>query len=561
MPWTFLAVILAAVAFATTGDATDLAAGLVIAGGLEWDYPFRPYQARWLRDVTAVKVFAKSRQIGITWTTAFEAVMVASARAYEQPGFGMDVFIMSISADEARLFVEECAKWIRRLRPMIEALREASEIEEGDWLRTDDNDEEIQAFRIRFPSGFAIYGLPSKPSRLRGRHGYLIVDEAAQQDLREIRRAASAFRVHMGRFAYISTYLGAENDFYRLVEEARASDRMALHEVSLTDALDEAYFTEIIARQHRIPPTPEAEAEWVEGLREIAGEFFDEEFLLIVDQAGGQEIPRALVQRNATLGPDECTVIEVVARRGKPSRLVVNGAAVAVSSQPWDDADLDSMRAEVERWLDLYLSPTLARLSAEGLDLHAGLDYGKERDLSATSILQRTRTNQRRLRLHIELEHVPWPIQDLISDYIWPRIIGRLRSGCGDMGGPGAASVDRARILTGGKIVGISINEQWHATAWTRLRKRFEEGSMQIMRHHTPLEDDLASIQRRQGKIRPPKSRPGARGQTRHADAAVALALAEQSIEHDPVATIAPPPSRKVYSRADLARAQRRRRT
>lgn len=518
-----------------------------------------PYQARWVYDTSKVKVAEKSRQIGWTYATAYEAVMVASAQKYSRPGFGMDVFVMSMSAPDARKVLETCAEWIDHLRPTMRDFVGHGVIQEGDWLRVDgEKDEAIQAYRIQFPSGFSIYGLPSKPSRLRGHTGYAICDEAAQQDLGEFRKAVGAFTVWGGRVAYISTHLGAENPFYHLVEEARGSDKISLHSVSLTDAVAEGLF-ERIARKARIPATPEAEAEWIQGVKDTYKEHFDEECLLIVDQAGGQEIPRAMVQACSTVGPVECPVIEISAKAGRPSTLKINGEMVAESDRPWAESDPKETAKSVEMWLDLHLSPHLAALTAEGLDIHPGLDYGKERDLSVYTLLQRTRTNQRRQRMIIELEHVPWPIQDLIADYMWPRIDGVLRSGCGDKGGPGANSVDRAVEATNGRIVGIQISDRWHSIYWSRLRKRFEERMIAVARHHKPLEDDLASIRRHRGKIRPPKSKAGSRGQTRHADAAVALALAEQAIEIEPQSRDQAPPQRRGYSRADLTRAMRRR--
>src|SRR3546814_7785776 len=43
-------------------------------------------------------------------------------------------------------------------------------------------DQHIQAFRIRFASGFEIVALSSRPRSLRGRQGYVILDEFAFHD-------------------------------------------------------------------------------------------------------------------------------------------------------------------------------------------------------------------------------------------------------------------------------------------------------------------------------------------------------------------------------------------
>lgn len=497
------------------------------------------YQGRWFRDRSRVKIFAKSRQIGITWTTAAEAVFVAQARG--GAGGGMNVYFMSMSRDDARDFIDMCAWWIERLRPTMQGLVNAGKIEPGDWLRNDEKEEEIQAFRIRFPSGFSIYALPSKPSRLRGKTGLGIFDEAAQQDLQAIRKAATAFMVHGGRLAYISTYLGVDNDFYRLVESARdPKSRRSLHEMNFEQALADGLYRRI-CRKSGIPWSPEAEIEYTAMLREEAEDAWDEEFMLVVDRAGGQEFPRTLVQSCAKVGPDQCTIVEITARRG-PCEFWVNGELVATSARSWESgqASPEERTREIERWLDAHVSPVLARITDDGHDVHAGLDYARTVNLSSFTLLTRMRTNARRMRLLIELDQIPWDEQDTIQNYLWPRL-PNLKAGAGDKGGPGGPSVERAGERTGGRIVAVPITDDWHARQWIRLRKRFEQGMIEVPFHYKPLEDDLASIRRARGRIRPIAAKVDRRGQARHADSAVSLALAEQSIEIEPAESIRPP--------------------
>ena len=83
------------------------------------EYALLPYQRRWFYDRARLKVSAKSRQIGITWTTACEAVDVAATRPEEG---GLDVYFMTTSMDDARNFIADCAKWVTQLTPFLSGL-------------------------------------------------------------------------------------------------------------------------------------------------------------------------------------------------------------------------------------------------------------------------------------------------------------------------------------------------------------------------------------------------------------------------------------------------------
>ena len=87
-----------------------------------------PNQAAWCYDDSKLKVCEKGRQEGYTWATACESVMVASTRKGDG---GMDVYFMTTSQDDARVFISECALWVERLSPIM---RVCPDVEEYDWI-------------------------------------------------------------------------------------------------------------------------------------------------------------------------------------------------------------------------------------------------------------------------------------------------------------------------------------------------------------------------------------------------------------------------------------------
>src|SRR6266516_8031762 len=67
---------------------------------------FLPYQLRWIRDQSRLKIIEKSRQIGISFCTAYSAVKRAAAQ-----GARFDVWVSSRDEVQARLFLEDCERW------------------------------------------------------------------------------------------------------------------------------------------------------------------------------------------------------------------------------------------------------------------------------------------------------------------------------------------------------------------------------------------------------------------------------------------------------------------
>lgn len=67
------------------------------------DAIFLPYQGAWIADEARLKLMEKSRQIGISWSTAYAAV----SRTGRQ-GARHDQWVSSRDDIQARLFLEDC---------------------------------------------------------------------------------------------------------------------------------------------------------------------------------------------------------------------------------------------------------------------------------------------------------------------------------------------------------------------------------------------------------------------------------------------------------------------
>jgi phage FluMu gp28-like protein len=125
-----------------------------------------PYQQRLLASTAQVVVYEKSRRVGISWAAAAQAVLISAAAS---KAGGDDSFYIGFEKEMTRGFIDDCAFWAKHYGVA------AAEAEEFVFVDTDPTgDKSIQAFRIRFASGFTIVALTSKPRNLRSRQGFVM---------------------------------------------------------------------------------------------------------------------------------------------------------------------------------------------------------------------------------------------------------------------------------------------------------------------------------------------------------------------------------------------------
>ena len=152
----------------------------------------------------------------------------------------------------------------------------------------------------------------------------MIIDEAAfHDDLAGVMKAAIALLIWGGKVLVISTHLGEDNTFNKLIQNARA-ERTPYHVVRFTfdDALQDGLYQRICLVTNKVW-SPEAEAKWRAGIIASYGDGADEE-LFCIPSKGGAHLPAARADRGAhDLGPsgispgatrDVCGVVEVRAR-------------------------------------------------------------------------------------------------------------------------------------------------------------------------------------------------------------------------------------------------------
>lgn len=198
---------------------------------------FLPFQRRWIRDNSRLKLMEKGRQIGISWSTAFGLV-----RRKSQKGATQDAWISSRDDLQARLFKEDCNTFARVLHTACNDL----------GLQVIDQDKSISAYVLALANGLRIHSMSSNPNAQAGKRGDRILDEfALHPDPRLLYSIAYPGITWGGSLEIVSTHRGTGNFFNELVNEIKHKGNpkgFSLHTVTLQTALDEGFLGKIKAK-------------------------------------------------------------------------------------------------------------------------------------------------------------------------------------------------------------------------------------------------------------------------------------------------------------------------
>lgn len=195
---------------------------------------FLPYQKRWITDTSQIKIMEKSRQIGISWATAYALV-----RTVSQDTQRYDAWVSSRDSIQAKLFLNDCKAFSNILNlaatelntPIIEASKRTC------------------AYTLEFKNKVRIHSLSSNPNAQAGKRGSRILDEfALHVNPQELYSIAYPGITWGGQLEIISTHRGGANFFNQLLQEIRENGNpknISVHRVTLEDALNQGFLTKL----------------------------------------------------------------------------------------------------------------------------------------------------------------------------------------------------------------------------------------------------------------------------------------------------------------------------
>jgi len=384
---------------------------------------FLPYQRKWIEDESSLKIMQKSRQIGLSWSTAYRCVRETALQ-----GRLYDTWVSSRDKEQAFLFLEDCKAFAKIYKIAAEDLG-VSEFFDSDgkpWTSQD----------IRFGNTRKIHSMSSNPNAQAGKRGTRVLDEfALHPDPRLLYSIAEPGLQWGGEMEIISTHRGTLNYFNALIEEIKFGGNpkdFSLHTVTLQDALDQGILFKIQQKIHRggkkeHPVLAMDEADYFNFKRSRAAdeEAFQQEYMCQPSDDNTAFLPYEWIDR-----------------------------AKFRISEDWQTDLLDCVNP-------LYL----------------GMDIGRKHDLSVIWVLEKIGEFYFTRRC-IELHKTPFREQErILYDLLRLR---QLQRACIDASGIGAQLAENARHRFGHKVEEVQFSGPVKEELAYPLRTVFEDAAIRI---------------------------------------------------------------------------------
>jgi phage FluMu gp28-like protein len=450
------------------------------------------HQSEWIRmqEGLDIAVCEKGRRTGITFAQALaDTITAASAK---EAG-GDNVWYMADTKEKGLEFIGYVAKFA----PII-ARGQASRIEQHIFQdqQPDGTSRQIQAFRVRFASGFRITALSSRPENIHGLQGVVDLDEAAlHKDVAKVLESATALLIWGGRIRVWSTHRGKKNPFNQLVQDVQAGrygKKAGVIRISFDDAVSNGLYERVCAMRGKVA-TAEGKKEWYTAIRSAYGPrkaAMREELDVIPRDGDGSAIPSVWIDRAM---PEVRPVLRLV----------------------FDDDFPKRSEKEREIWCSVWIATTLLpvlRAAVAGFTGRwaIGMDFARHRHFSVIKPAKVGQDLRRDVPFLIEMANAPTRQQEQILwallDALKEEFPGRW-SFAGDATGPGQTLMEytgdrygRAELDTetgryiGGPIHEVTLSRPWYGEWMPKYIALFEDGFLSLPRDAS-LEDDHRAVE------------------------------------------------------------------
>jgi phage FluMu gp28-like protein len=449
---------------------------------------FLPYQRKWICDNSRLKIMEKSRQIGITLSTAYRLV-----RTHASTGARLDSWVSSRDELQAKLFINDC----RNFADIFQNFADLHGIEIFDRRQC--------SFSLAFANGSSINSLSSSPDAQAGKRGTRILDEfALHRDPKYLFAISLPGITWGGQLEIISTHRGSNNFFNTLVSDIRENGNpknFSHHSVTLEDALNQGLLAQL---QSKLPDDDPRKTM-------VNAEYFDYVKASCPDDASFRQeyMCQPSDDRSAFLSYD-----------------LMDGCTFA----------------QADNWMLNFDA-----MERSGNDFYLGVDIGRDHDLTVMWLLE-AQGDLLLTRRVICLQNEPFAHQErVLHGFAGLRNLRRI---CIDQTGIGRQFYERACECFGRYIVeGIMFTNATKEHLAYRVRMAFEERSIKIP-DNDHIRADLHAVKREitySGNIRFAADH----GKNGHADRfwALALAIHASAISKSSAAQFCEPIAAGKYSR------------
>jgi phage FluMu gp28-like protein len=457
------------------------------------------HQVEWVSDESDLKLAEKGRRTGITFAEALASTLIGAASA---AAGGDNTFYIGDTKEKGLEFIGTCAKFARNVAAELLSVEDFL----FDDVQEDGSSRQIQAYRIRFASGFQICALSSRPANIRGLQGRVIIDEAAfHPNVRGVIDACNALLIWGGKIRIISTHNGTLNAFNELIKETREGlYDYSIHRITFDDAVANGLY-ERVCLLRNWTASAEGKAEWYRKVRRSYGTRIDamrEELDAVPREGEGVMLPLAWIEA--------CSTRDYKVVRWEPP------------TTDFVDQSEEIRRTAMRLWLEEHVAPHLVALAA--LQTAIGEDFAMRQDRTCIAIGYTASDLIRHVPLIVELRSCPYDQQKQALFYIAEQLRD-LRAAILDANGNGMVLAQETRQKFGQhRVVELMANDAWYRENSPRFRAAFEDRTI-LLPADLDVRDDLRQFRMVGGVGKIPRDirNDGSDGGRRHGDAGVAL--------------------------------------
>lgn len=424
---------------------------------------FLPYQLDWIQDESPLKLYEKSRRIGITYATSYRAVRKCLR---QRAGSKFVQWVSSRDELTAKEFVcDYVSMWVKAANVIAKGTQ-------GDWSEVVDEKHGVKALVVEFKNGSRILSLSSNPLAFAGKGGDILLDEFdLHQDQAALYDMAFPCTTWGGQLEIVSAYdsEGSEQTvFAELVKEAKGANpkRFSLHATTLDQAIEQGFVekvNEVKARKGKPAQTREEFRAQIErSCRTRAA--FNSQYDCVPNSASGDQ---AVPARDLTQGKRSYQIL----------RLSLVGDAIPTdlvdpSCEPYKD---------VEFWRGVLPAHRSYAF---------GYDVARSGDLAAMWINAILHCYE--LQVLITFENCKFESQKAVADAIFK---AAFVVGAGDKTGMGQPNCEWLETVYFGRFVGVNFSSL-KVTLGTTLISMFEQHRQVIPIEPPEIEADIKGIRK-----------------------------------------------------------------
>ncbi|NDY73974.1 hypothetical protein DO021_19585 [Desulfobacter hydrogenophilus] len=477
---------------------------------------FMAHQAEWCSLIHAhpLCIAEKGRRTGITYATGLDDTITASTTRTDG---GSDIYYIGDTKEKGLEFIGYCAHMAKVMATAMAKGWAGIEVFLFEDQQPDGGTRMINAYRIRFASGFKIVALSSNPANIRGLQGIVNIDEAAfHKNVQAVIDACNALLIWEGRIRIISTHNGQKNPFNQLIQDARAKlNPYEVFHVTFDDAVANGLYERVCFVKGKAP-TPEGKKQWYERVRKSYGtntEAMKEELDAIPREGSGVAIPGVLIERCMS---EARPIVRLSLDDGFKLR------------------DLEYRDSWTNAWMDENIKPLIKLLNPKNEHVF-GSDYSRYCDMAGFAPVEIMQDLTRKVPWALEMHNVPTRHQEQILKYIIDRI-PRWKCGAMDATGNGLILAEYLADKYGyDRIFLVMLNDAWYRENMEHFVQLFTDGMIDLMRD-ADVKNDLRALVRIDGIVKLPKLRTADTKDNeikRHGDMAIALALGDFAASKD----------------------------